>query len=528
MKRSSILIFLISFVLILNAINPTEQLEINKAGYPKSFMFWQHVRDFINNLSLSEQQLDNELMKLNGICSPSNIWMKIVDFKRRHPEKFTYLFIQGSVVAEAPCRYDPFTRSDFYDGHWVYFEGSKITSDINATQTIIPVTIPSLYKTNDDIALCEIGTDNKPNWNICEQVKCTEVNTTNSTIKVIRAKYNTSAKTFLANKVWAASYAYWDWGYPGTGAISWTINFSTTCPKDKQNKPNVDILYDKITAYFAPGGELENFDGLDFDLCYSTPTSANTNIRGFDTNGDGLVDGGSFNGKNEFGIGLYNFHKRLRTAISPNKLLMGDSANKNHQRSFTILNGSESEWWPKFEDMDLTYYSSGVNLRNLWKTNGYLPTFSYFVHKVGGDSRTVGLAIPFNIHRLVFAAAQFTVNALSVHPTSMPRPVSGNLYPIWDEMVKGIENKRNWLGNPTTPTVYLAQQQPDLLNSEGKTIAENFLQKFQGDGQCNFTKITNGIAISSNSSVANVIRFTINDIPCNGQDLFLSFDMYGT
>jgi hypothetical protein len=526
MMRLTYILVLLLIVQFTFSQEKLKNLEVFTAGYPRAFIFWQNVRDLVNNPNLSTTALDNELMKLNGICSPSAYWPKIIDFKKRHPEKLTYLFVQGSVVAEKPGQYDPFERTDFYDGHWVYFEGCLINGNVSTFQTEIPVKTIGSFKVGEDVALCATLVNGKPNWDVCEQVVCTAVNTTNNTITVKRAQYGSTALSFELNKGFASAHAYWDWGSPDPkgDAISWTINFSTTCPKDKNGKTIADLMFEKITTYFLPGGELESYDGVEFDLCYSNPTSTNTFARKFDTNGDGLGDGGVFNGKNEFGIGLFYYHERLRNTLGSDKLIMGDSGEKKHQRSYGILNGTESEWWPKWDDNDITYWSEGINLRNFWKQNAFTPSLSYMVHKVGGNSRTEALKVPFNIHRSVFAAAQFTDVVLTTFFNAMPVLEPGNLYTVWDEYVKGTEKKRNWLGQPIAPAVRIATQQNDLLQGAGQDISTGFLIKFQGSG-LSFTPDNKAVKISAIAGTS--LKFSIGNIPCNGPDLFISFSIRG-
>jgi len=96
-------------------------------------------------------------------------------FKERHSEQLVLLHFNGNAR-------DPLYESDrFFAGHWLYFNGAKILSDVPAEQgeTDIHVENPNLFKVNmgryrdrnEDIGLCMLDADGKPNWNQSEQVQ---------------------------------------------------------------------------------------------------------------------------------------------------------------------------------------------------------------------------------------------------------------------------------------------------------------------------------------------------------------------
>ncbi len=99
------------------------------------------------------------------------------------------------------------------------------------------------------------------------------------------------------------------------------------------------------------------------------------------------------------------------------------------------------------------------------------------------------------------------------------------IYPVWDEFVKGLDNQKNWLGMPLAPAVRLAQAQPDLLNGAGQKVTAEFLKSMQGAGLTSVNKEKGAIRISSSNG--NPVRFTMTDVPCNGADLFISFNIKG-
>jgi len=505
-------------------------LEILTQGYPRSFLFWAKTRGLIQK-GLTDTELEKAFQYFQGVMSPSEYFSHFIRYKQAHPEKLVFLFTQGYVFSEKQTQFDPIDRSKFFAGHWVYFQGCKISQYVPAEfgETEIHVESPYLFKLAkafnkkicpDDIGLCLLDTDGKPNWNHSEQVQLISVDPARKTIRVKRGCFSTKPMAFPANHSWAAAHASQPWGYQG--GVSWVANYSPLCPKDAQGRTAADILLDEFSTLLLPGGQLENYDGLEFDVLHFRPEHAIGNRgRTVDTDGDGKGDGGYHHGVNKFGIGVYHFAELLRKKLGSNRLMMGDcSPSAYHQRCYSVLNGIESEWWPQWGDNDITYWSSGLNVHFFWKENSQKPYFSYINHKVAGHDYRKFLNTPFNIHRLVLAAAQFVDAAITSFFT--PKPEPGETVGIWDEICMGTGRKIGWLGQPLAPPIRIAMQTKDVLNGEGKTMSSSFVQRFKSSS-ASFQVKGKALRVTLKNSKVERFFFSLCNIPCQGPDLFVRF-----
>jgi hypothetical protein len=96
-------------------------------------------------------------------------------YKQRHPRKVVLLHFN------AKGRHPRFGFESFHAGHWLYFNGCRILDDLPASQEDITVRVedPSLFKTNyghtglgcDDIGICALDADGKPDWSRAEQTR---------------------------------------------------------------------------------------------------------------------------------------------------------------------------------------------------------------------------------------------------------------------------------------------------------------------------------------------------------------------
>lgn len=519
------------------------QLQMLAEGYPRAFFWWTTCRQVFENAA-SPAEADRVLSQLQGLASPSIYLDYFSGFKSRHPEKLVFLFSQGYVFSEKPTVYDPIDRSRLFAGHWVHFEGCRLTKDIPAEEgvTDIGVEKPRLFRITsdkiegrsnyaDDICLSALGPDGRPDWRRSEQVKLVSVDAGRGTVRVRRGQYGTRPLEWMAGQTWIAAHASEAWGYQG--GVSWVVNYSPFCPKDAQGRTAADILLDEFSALFVPGGPLARYDGLEFDVMPFAPTQAlGKQGRGVDTDGDGRADGGYRDGVNVYGAGLYRFAESLRKRLGPDKLFMADgSPLAGHQRCFGVLNGIESEWWPQWGDMDVTHWSCGLNVHRFWARNSHAPPFGYFIHKIGGHDRKKFLSIPWSRHRLVMAAAQLAGAAFTSFYTPAPEP--GQTVGLWDEMIQGRARKTGWLGQPLGPPVYLSRLAPDLLEGKGADWPDELVRCFQGSGatfaveeamkeEPGLDGPSRRLRIGSQGG-AGSLEFELADVPCRqGQDLLIS------
>ncbi|MCK5175740.1 MAG: hypothetical protein KAR47_20260, partial [Planctomycetes bacterium] len=331
-------------------------------------------------------------------------------FKQRHPEQLVLLHFNGN--ARDP-RYE---NSRFHPGHWLYFNGADILDDVPAEEGIseIRVSDAALFRTdmgrylssNDDIGLCELDSEGRPDWDRSEQVQLVSVDAAKSVIRVRRGCYGTKPRRFKAQRAYAASHiTEGPWGKQSN--IMWFYNYSTECPRDEKGRQCADVLAEHLGELFGRDGILADFDGLEFDVLHNTcPQSKN---RGSDCDADGSVDGGYFKDVNTYGVGVVEFCRKLRAKLGNDMILLADGHSSRGQRAFGILNGIESEGWPSLSDPAISDFSGGLNRHFFWSQNGRQPAFNYINHKYTapgpGPGQRIRPDVGFNIHRLVFAAA---------------------------------------------------------------------------------------------------------------------------
>jgi len=451
-------------------------------------------------------------------------------FKRQHPEQLVLLHYNGN------ARDPRYQLDEFFAGHFLYFNGAKILQDVPAEegQTEIKVDNPALFRTgigryqssNDDVGLCELDAHGKPNWHSSEQVQLLSVDPARKVIVVKRGCYGTEPRAFEANQAYAAAHVTeGPWGRQSN--MLWFYNYSTVCPRDNHGHTCNDVHCEELARRFLPGGELEAFDGLEFDVLQHS-CGRRRGTMGVDSNADGQIDGGVIDGLNQYGIGVVEFCRKLRQKLGPKRLILADGMSLGNQRAFGILNGIESEGWPHLSDWEIRDWSGGLNRHFFRSQNAHAPVFNYVNHKFTTAGDTPGSRkvpeVPFKIHRLVFAAAMFTDSAVCYSFT--PPKAADELVGIWDEFREGTKNDLGWLGQPLGPAVRMAERQPDLLEGRGDPIRPELAERFVGEGIA-FALDSNGLNVSTDDDGADSLRFRLRGVPCDGPDLFVSVTAEG-
>jgi len=450
-------------------------LRVVQGDYPRAF-FFRSSEGLAANAKISYEDWEKTFARLMGIegkvldeevpgRSARNIEF-FTRFKKQHPDQLVLLHFNGN------ARDPRYQSGDFFAGHWLYHNGARILSDVPAApgETDIRVEDPRLFRVNigryknanEDIGLCELDEQGKPDWRRSEQVRLVSVDAKNKTIRVARAQYGTSPRAFKAGKAYAAAHVTeGPWGK--NSHLLWHYNYCTAAPRDSKGRTCADVLVEDIARRFRRGGELALFDGIQFDVLKHRPPQVRQG-RGPDTDADGQPDGGVTGGVNAYGIGVVEFCRKLRAAM-PDRYILADGMDAGNQRAFGILNGIESEGFPHLRDAEMKDWSGGLNRHFFWAREGKAPVFNYINHKFNEPDPASGLPkppeVPFSIHRLAFAAAVFTDAAVCY--SFVPEPEPGERIGVWDELRKGTEWKTGWLGKPAGAPVRLAERQPELL-----------------------------------------------------------------
>ena len=160
-----------------------DNLQTLEDKYPRVFFFRQAegLAAQTNNTYANWDRTFSRLMGIEGkILDEEVIGREIrnpeffTQFKKDHPRQVVLLHFNGN------ARDPRWGTKRFFAGHWIYYNGAQILRDVPAKsgETTIHVKNVALFRAgtgryrdrNEDIGLCELGPDGKPNWHKSEQV----------------------------------------------------------------------------------------------------------------------------------------------------------------------------------------------------------------------------------------------------------------------------------------------------------------------------------------------------------------------
>ena len=429
--------------------------------------------DAIEGKVLAEEQVETERTSNEGL-SKRDYFNR---YKIRFPEKMVILHFNGN--ARLPT-YKPGT---IFDGHWLYYAPTHVRSDLPASggQTKIQVdsTLPftlteGRYEQNGtDLCLVRLVPQHSqerveqlvPDWNYTEQVTVTAIDAKLKTITVARARYGSTVRTF--QKDYTLAFAHASEGPFGSKGgkpdLLWKYNYSLDAPKDPAGQTLAECLATELAALFAKNGKLEQFDGIEFDAVGTSPKPhglyAHHEIP-LAFAGAEVKAGTAPDGVTRYELGKQTFFDLLRQKARPGLVIMADLC----QQGFGILNGVESEGFPRSKYYDFVLFSERMNKLRYWQQHSAAPAFSYILGKFEFDAgaRDLGPAgkAPLSAVRLQIAASTLSNAAYFVFHK---RNHDDENIPVWDELVMGKENKKYWLGQPKGDAVWLAESLPDVL-----------------------------------------------------------------
>jgi len=532
------------FLILISALScrnePKETLRILEENYPRAFFF--RIPQFIDEPYDEWERKYNRLMgieakvleeELPGISDPNIEFF--TRFKHNNPDQFVAVHYNGN---SRDPRND---TKDFFPGHWLYFNGAGVLSEIPAAEEIteIKVTDASLFKTgigrysdrNEDLGICELDAEGKPDWHKSEQVQLVSIDAENNTIRVRRGCYGTSPRTFQPGRTYIASHVS-SGPWEEFGNLMWFYNHSTVCPRDKAGKNCTDILVSDIAKHFLKGGDLEVFNGIEFDVMFNSLSQHNFvksyyspgSNRAPDPNADGIPDDGVFDGKNTYGEGIMQFYRKLRSLVGEEKLIMADHNSSAQQRAFGLINGIECEGWPVAGDYKIKCWSGGINRNLFWDENARAPRMNYINHKWSPKILDT-VDIPISNDRLVMAVSCLTGTAIG-EGFYLPEKEPGQSKPaIWDELVMGQSNTPGWLGKPISQVMRLAKHNENIFS--GRSL-EQLKQRIKPAGELPVSITWDGNAIKiegEDSDNKNIMEIEIEKLPCthDGLSLFMTF-----
>ncbi len=491
------------------------------SGYPLALFFRAP------EVPLPYDEWDRAFSRLDGIAGKAlddeipgretNIPI-FTQFKREHPEQLVMLHISGN--ARSPY----FPLETGFAGYFLHRVGSVVTSAVPAQsgQTTLSVAIPAKFQTdiglycnrNDDISLCAYR-NGRPDWSTCEQTRLVSINRSARTMVVERAQYGTQARAFPAGQAYAASHVTigpWREG----GPLLWLYNYSTAAPTDAEGRRGWQAFADDLSAHFVPSGDLGRFDGIIFDNIQFKRMKA-------DYDGDGVLDDGVVDGVNTYGLGIVRFSQRLRQAL-PDKLMISDGMLEVNQRSFGLFNGMESEGFPSLYDLPLNDWSGGINRHNYWLATGAQPTFSTIVHKfentfVACTGVPAAPKVPWSTTRMVIAASLLT-DATFTYALQPEMEPGESVIGIWDELVRGTDQQKGWLGRAVAKPRILAVNRPDILE-DGPGIGAALAARFVASPSTRLTYASGGLSVAATDPAAPNAVVTLRGVPVTGSDVLV-------
>ncbi|MCF7848973.1 MAG: hypothetical protein K9M45_09000, partial [Kiritimatiellales bacterium] len=384
-------------------------------------------------------------------------------------------------------------------------------------------------KSSDDITMVKRNRDGSLDWNHAEYGRVLEIK--DDSILVRRAMFGCKALAFKAGQTYAAPHVMsGPWG--ATRNMVWYYNLSTECPRDPKGRNCVDVLVDELAENFASGGRWETFDGVQFDAMTGEPHTGYHPSRinkewPPDCNGDGKADGGMIGGMQTYGLGCFDFIKRLRTVVGPEKILAADGRRSDSQKSGDLsLNGIELEGFPEQDPYGFVAWSGAYNLLNQWKPATREPRFNYAALRYNGCEKFKQADL-FRYYRLGVAGTCFTDSFLMANSWT-----SREIPPRLNEIFSGLEGRPvGWLGRPLGEAVHLAAQSRDEFKGRGKPFSPSAFRKRGKDdpwieagvksfgGQ--FTSNKEKHLLVSPGEGEEVAAFTIKNVPYGTNEVFI-------
>ena len=475
-----------------------DKLEIFEEEYPRAGYFRVAefaIRKFYNGDEGGYRPWSRRMAELSGIMGKTEYeelldnnpheqiytWFK--RFKDEYPEKFVIVHMNGR------GRIPNYRLEKFSPGHWLYFEGSDVQTSLPAAteskyrkEMWIEVDDPSHFRMDngmrfnrpDDITLVRKKADGTFDWEHAEYVRLIEIR--GNQLLVQRAMFNSEARAFEAGKTYAAPHVMggpWETTYN----MVWYYNLSTACPRDARGKSCADVLLEELSGNFAEGGRWETFDGVQFDVMMSIPTTGYHERRKAlgqraDVNMDGKQDDGMIDGVQTYGIGCYDFLTRLRAAVGPDRIIAADGREHGCQRTGNgALNGVEMEGIPEQRPYGYITWSTTYNMLNLWKPLTANPKFNYgaFRYNTPDDLSRKEM---FQYYRLGFAQSVFTDSFILCNSWLTLHEIP-NLRELFD--LDKHEPVIGWLGKPLSEARFMAAEAPDQLNGMGNPICPGIL-----------------------------------------------------
>lgn len=474
--------------------NTLSRTRASTAGYPKLLMF-RNCEAFMESHTVDafERCVSNRTVGFVGKVFAEEVesrtpavLARFGEYSVRHPDDLILVHYNG---LSGDPRSMPPTYSAY---HWLHYAGTRVVRDCSAAATEITVGDVTLFRAagggnkkhpdtigyGDDVTLCALTAEGKPDWNIFEHVHVLSIDKARGVLRVKRGIAGTKPRDWKTQAAYIAALHVSDPGKLGDFGY-WWFNYSTTCPRDKNGKRLIEVMSEDLGRRLTDRTVAGQLDGIEFDMLGFRPVLRKDQVaragRGLDYDGDGVVDFADAGGTNQYGRGVYEFLTALRERVGPGKTIMMDMG----RRGFAgILNGIESEGWPSPFDLEFASWSAGINEHRWWIERAAKPCLSYIHLKYADREKGTRSTLTEARRRLVYAGAMMLNGIVTVNWPPQPADYAALVVP--DELIKGKENIPNWLGLPLEPPRMLALAAPDVWRGQGARLDRDFTKKIRG------------------------------------------------
>lgn len=467
-----------------------ENLEIFKYEHPRVISFRNdHIgqrsyESFYTTVVQAQGAAPKNLAE-ERIQSQQNL-PKMQRFAAENPEKLilNHFNFKSAMIEWVPEMYDFFSPA-----HWIYYPGTFLSDDLTAHDSIAHVEATSTFKApnrdgtaigNDMIILLPVDSLENKQWHLAEFAAIREINDNTLTLK--RSLLRTESRDHMKGTYVAVLHTHQKdtEGYQGKNTDVF-YNWSSNCPTDSLGRNCGDAFVEFYANYLKEGGIFERFHGLMSDVLIGnnedSPLPANQYYtRRRDYNVDGKADNGfDERGYNMVSYGQYEFARKFRKMLGPNRIWTADANNADWPRIVPFLSGMESEGFDHYADAFLKGWSRGVNLFNYynhhisqpWKFNIAIPKINDYEQDFPENEAT-----QHQLKRL--ARAVTTIMELNNCANGVRTGIDFPVFYIADDYVMGVEAKAQWLGAPVGDIIRPAQDSADLLGGIGQEMTSSF------------------------------------------------------
>lgn len=349
-----------------------------------------------------------------------------------------------------------FHADKFWVGHYLQQQGIHSDHEIDSSQT--KITVPSTNRiklqnpfagkepkeTDSLLLLVHRDADGVFDWEHHEFVYLLNVDSDTNTLTIKRGAHGTKPKPFEPGRCYVTQIKQY--------RNRMVFNLSPDCPRSPDGKQAADVMLELFDAWFREGGPLAPIDGIAFDVQY-------WNISpNFDTNLDGIADGGIIDGQPRWAQGVYQFSKSIREHFGDDFVITSDGHRRANSQPIGIHNGIESEGLVQHND-GWRGISRTVNTHRYWNTfNTAKIQFSYIASKLV-DRQDAKNAT--RLHRFAHAMA-----------ACLGSGCTGTI----EDLTNGVEKKHFWLGKAIAPMVNLAETSGKVVYKMPEVVRDQDLR----------------------------------------------------